>query len=166
MNDERLESSISFGIKKIFNHQDYSLTTIQEDERLTLEVLLNGQKYTRVLTNNDIQNITKGNLFSALNDIRFLADTLEDIHSPNFDSDHVSFDYLIENNTFIMRFSHQIKNTRNDGNKIKFEFEIAIPDNESKISTPMVYSKCFFQKRSNQIMILSGLILLTMIKWK
>lgn len=166
MNDQRSESSISFGIKKVFNRQDYFLITIREDEKLTLKVLVNGQKYTRVLTNKDIPNITKGNLFSTLNDIRFLADTLEDIHSPNFDSDHVSYDYLIENNSFIMRFSHQIKNTRNDGNKIKFEFEIDIPPNETKISTSLESSKWFFQKKTTQAMIVSGLFLLTMIKWK
>ena len=118
------------GVRKKYQHSDYTLTVVKNDDTLKLEFIWkgDGQKFSRLITNKDISDISTGELFSSMNDIDYLEKVFQSIHQPNFiNSPNLSYHYLVENNTFKITISQTIQNLVM-GNNLDFGFEIIVPE--------------------------------------
>ena len=118
------------GVRKKYEHSDYTLIVVKNDDTLKLEFIWkgDGQKYNRELINKDISDISTGELFSSMNDIDYLEKVFQSIHQPNFiNSPNLSYHYLVESKTFRITISQKIQNLVM-GNDLDFGFEIIVPE--------------------------------------
>lgn len=118
------------GVRKKYEHSHYALTVVKNDDTLKLEFIWkgDGQKFSRLITNKDISDISTGELFSSMNDIDYLEKLFYSIHQPNFiNSPNLSYHYLVESNTFRITISQKIQNLAM-GTELVFGFEIIIPE--------------------------------------